>query len=72
MTKVEMNSIIESVWTKHLQETDNIPEDLANKFSLWLQSVLRKAAPLLSNKPQQTEQLQAQAQAQAQAQPQQA
>lgn len=48
MTKQEANSIIERVWTEHLQRVDNVPEDLANKFSLWLQGVLKQAAPLLN------------------------
>ena len=52
MTKKEINDIIESVWTKHLQTVEDVPQDLANKFSLWLQGVLKQAAPLLSKKAQ--------------------
>lgn len=62
MTKQETFAIIESVWTKHLQNVDSVPEDLANKFSMWLQAVLKKAAPLLSSKAQVLQQPQEQPQ----------
>ena len=48
MTKQETNAIIEQVWTEQLQRTDDMPKDLANKYSLWLQGVMRQAAPLIS------------------------
>lgn len=68
MTKQDMNSIIERVWTQQLQRVESIPQDLANKYSLWLQGVIKQAAPLLQNAGQPAQQG---AGGQAQGQPQQ-
>lgn len=47
MTKQEQNNIIEGVWQKKLQTTDSLPEDVANKYSVWLRDIIRQAAGLL-------------------------
>lgn len=48
MTKQEQNDIIKQVWTKHLQRTDSIPEDLADRYSIWLRSIIQQAASMLT------------------------
>ena len=47
MTREESNNIIERVWTEHLRRKDKIPEDLANKFSMWLRGRIKSAAQLM-------------------------
>ena len=48
MTKQEQNDIIKQVWTEHLQRKDDLPADLADGYSIWLQALIKEAAPLLS------------------------
>lgn len=48
MTKQEQNDIIKRVWTEHLQRKDNIPESLADQYSIWLRTKIREAVPQLS------------------------
>lgn len=43
MTKQEQNDIIKNVWTQHLQRTDDIPKDIANRYALWVQSKIKTA-----------------------------
>lgn len=48
MTKEEQNNIIKRVWTEHLQRKDDIPESLADNYSIWLRAKIREAVPQLS------------------------
>lgn len=47
MTKQEQNDIIKRVWTEHLQRQDDIPESLADNYSIWLRGVIKQASQLL-------------------------
>lgn len=47
MTKQEQNNIIKQVWTEHLQRTDDIPTDIANKYSLWVRGIIKTAVDRL-------------------------
>ena len=48
MTRQEANDIIKNVWTQHLQRKDNIPEDLADGYSIWLRGKIQQAAGQLT------------------------
>ena len=48
MTKQEQNDIIKRVWTEHLQRKDDIPESLADGYSIWLRTKIREAASQLT------------------------
>lgn len=48
MTKEQQNDIIKRVWTEHLQHKDDIPESLADNYSIWLRAKIREAVPQLS------------------------
>ena len=48
MTRQEQNEIIKRVWTEHLQRKDDLPADLADGYSVWLQALIKEAAPLLA------------------------
>ena len=48
MTKQEQNDIIKRVWTEHLQRHDDIPESLADNYSIWLRSIIKQAAGQLT------------------------
>lgn len=72
MTKQEQNDIIKRVWEEHLQRKDDIPESLADNYSIWLRSIIKQAAGQLtvgntSEAVQQDEQGQEQEQPQEQA-----
>lgn len=47
MTKQEQNDIIKRVWTEHLQRQDDIPESIADNYSIWLRGVIKQASQLL-------------------------
>lgn len=47
MTKQEQNSIIKNVWTRHLQDADSIPEDVADTYSIWLRGKIKQASDRL-------------------------
>jgi len=66
MTKQEQNDIIKRVWTEHLQRKDDIPADLADKYSTWLKGKIQQASSLLVEQSPQPQQGQGQAQAQEQ------
>lgn len=44
MTKQEQNDIIKYVWTEKLMQKDDLKEDIANGYSVWLQAIIKQAA----------------------------
>ena len=47
-TAADRTQLIEQKLTEKLQQVDSIPEDLANKYSLWLQGKVAEASQQLA------------------------
>lgn len=51
MTKQEQNQIIKNKWVEQLATEKEIPEDIANTYSVWLRGIIKNAsAQLVGNK----------------------
>lgn len=48
MTKQDMIQIFERAYQDGLMKVDSVPEDIVNKYTLWLQGKIAQATQLLS------------------------
>ena len=55
MTKEEQNNIIEQAWVYNLQKkAEDIPADLADKYSAWVQGLIQQSTQLINTQGQAT------------------
>lgn len=52
MTKEEQNQIIKDTWVKNIKKQTDIPKDIANIYSIWVQGIIKNASQQLMSQDQ--------------------